>query len=164
MRLLESKIDIACYIECEMNGLVLECSTGDDRTSVVMGNIKSNPPDARQLWHIAEWTGGRCLIHSKLDDKVLTCKDNTVEVCDRLHGDDNTQLWSWDKGNIISASSGCMVGVACDNARLSLYEWDGKQHKEASMKFHTTQVSKYMQRVKLLIKLASIIQNSQSYK
>lgn len=129
MRLLESKIvsfhtmlldvmhaclqDIACYIECEMNGLVLECSTGDDRTSVVMGNIKSNPPDARQLWHIAEWTGGRCLIHSKLDDKVLTCKDNTVEVCDRLHGDDNTQLWSWDKGNIISASSGCMVGVAC---------------------------------------------------
>ena len=135
--------DIAYYIESEMDNLVLECSTGNNGMPVVMNNVKSNPPIARQQWYIVNQTGGRCHIHSKVDRKALTCKDDTVTVCD-LHSNDVTQLWSWDEDNIISAQNNRMVGVAKTNTPLSLYEWDRVQCKEPWTKFHKREVTEHV--------------------
>ena len=130
--------DTAYYIESGVHKLVMEYPPGDDRMPVVMCNVKSNPPNARQQWYIVNMTGGRCLIRSKVDGKVLTCKDNTVTVCDQ-HNDDNTQLWRWDmnadaNGPIFSVSSGQVVGMLKANKQLSLYEWGDKVPEEAGTK------------------------------
>ena len=130
----------AYYIKSEMDNLVLECSTDNNGMPVVMNNVKSNPPIARQQWYIVNMVGGRYLICSKVDGKVLTCKDNTVTVCD-LHNDDNTQLWRWDmNGHIFSVSSGQMVGVLKANKQLSLYEWGDKVPEETLTTFKCVKV------------------------
>ena len=72
---------------------------------------------------------------------MLTCKDNTVAVCDQHSNDDNTQLWRWDmNGHIFSVSSGQMVGVLKANKQLSLYEWGDKVPEETLTKFKYVEV------------------------